>query len=113
MGLRPCLERGCPRLSSGTRCHEHTRQHQQRRDFLRRDDPMRQLYRSAAWRRLSEQARASQPWCSVAGCRSDDLTADHIVSPLQGGAPLDPANVQVLCRAHQTQKRDREGRRVL
>jgi hypothetical protein len=71
---------------------------------------MRQLYRSAAWRRLSEQARQQQPWCSVDGCRSDDLTADHIVSPLDGGAPLDPANVQVLCRAHQNRKHDQQRR---
>ena len=110
MVLRPCLERGCPRLSTGSRCHEHGRQHQRARDFARRDDPMRQLYRSAAWRRLSEQARQEQPWCSVPGCGFTDLTADHIVSPVDGGAPLDPANVQVLCRGHQNRKGDQQRR---
>jgi hypothetical protein len=108
---RPCLEPGCTRLSPNTRCPEHTRSHQRARDLARRDDPMRQLRRSAAWRRLSEQARAAQPWCSVPGCTGRDLTADHIVSPLDGGAPLDPANVQVLCRTHQNRKGDQQRRR--
>jgi 5-methylcytosine-specific restriction endonuclease McrA len=73
---------------------------------------MRVLRRSAAWRRLSEQARAEQPWCTDCGTTLD-LTGDHIVSPLQGGAPLDPANVTTRCRACQNKKRDAQGRRVL
>jgi 5-methylcytosine-specific restriction enzyme A len=106
---RPCLD--CGRLTTGSRCPDHTRAHQRTRDLARRDDPMRQLRRSSAWRRLSEQARAQQPWCSVPGCHDLDLTADHIISPLLGGGPLDPNNVQVLCRTHQNRKGDQQRRR--
>jgi 5-methylcytosine-specific restriction enzyme A len=107
MPLRRCLD--CPKLTLESRCPEHKRAHQRARDFARRGDPMRQLRRSAAWAKLSREAREAQPWCTRCGT-TQDLTADHVVSPLRGGAPLDPANVQVLCRPCQNKKGDQQRR---
>jgi 5-methylcytosine-specific restriction enzyme A len=56
------------------------------------------------WRKLSEQARRVQPYCSVSGCTSDDLTVDHIDPSTRGKPGLTLADVQVLCRFHNASK---------
>jgi hypothetical protein len=44
------------------------------------------------------------PYCSVPGCTSADLTVDHIDSRTRGKPGLTLADVQVLCRFHNSQK---------
>lgn len=56
------------------------------------------------WRKLSEQARRIQPYCSVPGCTSSDLTVDHVDPGTRGKPGLTLADVQVLCRFHNSSK---------
>ena len=58
----------------------------------------------AYWRKLSEQARRMQPYCSVPGCTGTDLTVDHIDPATRGQPGLTLADVQVLCRFHNSSK---------
>lgn len=55
------------------------------------------------WRKLSEQAIAAQPYCSVCGT-TDDLTTDHVDPRTRGMAGLTLNDVQVLCRFHNSQR---------
>ena len=41
----------------------------------------------------------AQPWCSVAGCTSTRLTADHVI-PLSQGGSSDLSNLRVMCLSH-------------
>lgn len=76
---RPCLERGCPETTTGTRCPAHTRTFNQRR----RPSTTQRGY-GAGWQKYAKQRIAEQPWCSVCHATSD-LTLDH-------------ANDTVMCR---------------
>jgi 5-methylcytosine-specific restriction endonuclease McrA len=94
---RPCA--GCGRVVRATRCAECKRIKDRARP--RRID---RGY-DYAWNKLSRQLREQQPFCSIAGCKSQDLTVDHII-PLSE-APwlrLEISNLRVLCRSHNSQK---------
>jgi 5-methylcytosine-specific restriction protein A len=80
------------------RCKECQRERQRRRGTTT------QRGYDRAWRKLSEQARTLHPYCSVPGCTSADLTVDHIDSRTRGKPGLTLADVQVLCRFHNSQK---------
>jgi 5-methylcytosine-specific restriction endonuclease McrA len=69
-------------------------------------DCQREYERKRGTRRL---AIKQQPYCSVPGCTSTDLTGDHRV-PLSRGGTSTLENVQVLCRRHNSAKRDRDDR---
>jgi 5-methylcytosine-specific restriction enzyme A len=68
-----------PRLSSGKRA----------------DD----VYRSAAWRALAATVKTQRGGACVRCGSSDSVAADHIHEVKDGGAPLDAANIQLLCAA--------------
>ena len=73
-------------------------------DRLRRQANNRRLGRRGAgghWRKLSLLARQLQPYCSVPGCTSQDLTADLMRGGDHRTATLD--EVRVLCRSHHGQ----------
>jgi 5-methylcytosine-specific restriction protein A len=89
---RPCPEPGCATITQGGRCDLHRKQHRKGTGSRRFAD----VYRSRQWQRLSARVLMEEPWCRVCGERSEQ--ADHIVAMNDGGAPLDRANVQGLCR---------------
>lgn len=69
------------------------------------------FYRSQAWK----DARARQPdkWCAVCGT-TGNLDLDHKVERKDGGADLDPANLQWLCRScHQRKTAQARGERSM
>lgn len=70
--MRPCLVPSCPNLTPRTRCAEHERQRQRKRNA----DPRRQERYGGDWPAHSRQRRAEQPWCSICGAVTD-LTVDH------------------------------------
>jgi 5-methylcytosine-specific restriction endonuclease McrA len=94
---RPCA--GCGKVVRASRCAECKR-------VLDRGRPTRtQRGYDYAWNKLSKHLREQQPYCSIQGCTNKDLTVDHII-PL-GDAPhlrLEPSNLRVLCRSHNSQK---------
>lgn len=59
------------------------------------------FYYSAEWIRLRDQERAAAKGiCRRPGCGKRGFIVDHIVEIKDGGAKLDPANVELLCSPH-------------
>ena len=79
------------------------------REYERKRGTRRQRGYTEAWLRLVRLAIRQQPYCSVPGCTDPDLTGDHRV-PLSKGGTSTLENVQVLCRRHNSAKRDRDRR---
>ena len=81
--------------------------------------PSHPIYRTAAWRRLRKRVVgdwvASHGWVCPGWRRrrhpSRQLAADHVVPLVLGGAPLDRANVSVLCASCNARKGLSERRR--
>lgn len=81
-------------------CEEH------RPKDTRRKNPLDAGY-DYAWMKLSKRARREQPFCSIPGCPSKDLTTDHSPEAWQRkarGLPIRLQDVEVLCRAHNSSK---------
>jgi len=94
---RPCVRCGVPTPVSP--CGECAAVGQRER-ASRRTTTTRGRGYDTTWRRLSERARAVQPWCSDCGS-TEDLTADH--SPeawrrRERGQVIRLRDVDVLCR---------------
>jgi 5-methylcytosine-specific restriction protein A len=95
-------------LRSG-RCVAHRRAHDTR---LKRSQPWRGY--DAEWRVVRAEQLAAEPWCRR--CRDEDgaltpaTVVDHIVPLRQGGARLDPENLQSLCPMHHNRKTAYENR---
>lgn len=70
------------------------------------------FYRSPEWRALATKAKREARYrCAECGkdCSANprELIADHIVERRDGGADLDPSNVQCLCAEHHNTKTSR------
>jgi 5-methylcytosine-specific restriction enzyme A len=107
---RPCTYPGCSALVDGTsRCPQHSTPRKSKpgpntqRTFTRRTGGY-----DRTWRRIVAEAIQAEPWCHwPSGCyATEDLTGDHIV-PLSKGGLNERSNCEVLCRAHNSAKRDR------
>lgn len=63
------------------------------------------FYSSPEWIALRNQVRAeAQGLCQHEGCRRRGQFVDHKVELKDGGAPLDRANVWLLCSSHHVRK---------
>lgn len=92
--LSTCAD--CGELTDATYCAEH-------RPKDNRGKNRRHAGYDAAWDRLSTRARKLQPFCSVPGCTSMDLTVDHTPEAWERkeqGKTIRLADVVVLCRSH-------------
>ena len=97
--MKLCTVCGVVTSHAGSRCTVHARQSNRSRHNA--------LYSTRAWQRLS--ARVLRAWRGEHGdwCpgyqrpahRAADLTVDHVIPLIAGGAPFDIANTQVLCRS--------------
>lgn len=59
------------------------------------------FYYSAEWIKLRDQERAAaRGICRRPGCGKRGFIVDHIVEIKDGGAKLDPRNVELLCSPH-------------
>jgi 5-methylcytosine-specific restriction endonuclease McrA len=102
MLVRLCPACGCHLPYPGRgKCGDCQRQYERKRGTRR------QRGYTEAWLRLVRLAIRQQPYCSVPGCTNTDLTGDHRV-PLSRGGTSTLENVQVLCRRHNSAKRDRD-----
>jgi 5-methylcytosine-specific restriction endonuclease McrA len=114
MGLKPCLERGCGRLSPASRCPDHTRQRQRNRDATRAHDPIRVFRRSAAWTNCARRFRAAHPDACVLCGTNQDLTVGHIIPLIEclgSGLELDWSNLRVECAPCQNKQGHQQRRR--
>ena len=67
------------------------------------------FYKSAAWTWARHQQLQREPNCRVCGEKANAV--DHIRSRAEGGADVDPDNLQSLCRRHHNTKTTNEGHR--
>lgn len=98
----------CGELTEGTYCESH--RPKDTRGKNRRDSGY-----DAAWDRVSARARRLQPFCSVPGCTSMDLTADHSPEAWERkaqGKPIRLCDVEVLCRSHNSMAGAARGQRA-
>lgn len=100
---RPCINCGVV-IASGTRC----KQCAAARTASYVGPPPRKSTTERGydyrWRKLSKEAIARQPYCSVCGT-TKDLTGDHRDPTKRKNLTL--ADVDVLCRAHNSSKKNR------
>jgi 5-methylcytosine-specific restriction protein A len=62
------------------------------------------FYQSKEWRALVGRLKRQRgAWCQRCGS-TDRVIADHIVERKDGGAELDPGNIELLCAAHHNKK---------
>lgn len=62
------------------------------------------FYQSPEWKALVRQIKRERGnWCERCGS-SHRVIADHIVERKDGGADLDPTNVELLCARHHNEK---------
>src|SRR3989442_3388755 len=115
---RPCPQPGCPELTDGGKCERHRRQYERERSAERRRDPrhaeLQRFYGSDVWKRARAEQLAREPYCRI--CRAAGRTkladtVDHLVEIRRGGDPLDPANLQSVCKPCHGAKSIREGSR--
>jgi len=60
------------------------------------------FYKSGAWTSARDRHLAANPFCVVCGVKAGIV--DHIRSRAEGGAELDPTNLQSLCKDHHQAK---------
>lgn len=97
--LKPCAD--CGELSDQAQCPDHRPVRTDARPKNAKDRGY-----DSAWDRLSRQARRRQPFCSVPGCTSTDLTTDHTPEAWERksrGLPIRLRDIRVLCRSHNSQ----------
>lgn len=124
----PCRDPGCANLCRGGKdeykgyCVDHARNvklQQQRRSRAKRRNNQQQhtldqFYSTTAWRAMRSAYIAKYPLCRMCAEAGRVVAADvvdHIVERKDGGADLDPRNLQSLCHACHNDKTQQERRR--
>ena len=109
----PCPHPHCRRLTRGGPCATHRRAREQRRGSARaRGNDAEWQATSRAWlsrypwcgQRAGGQLHAEHSRCVRRGLRIRATITDHIQPLREGGARLDPANLQSLCVSCNTRK---------
>lgn len=105
----PCRHPGCPALTVERFCDTHARAHandaRSRADVNAVVAQRREFYKSPAWRKLRARVLSCAPFCR---CGARASVVDHVTRIADGGAPLDPANLQTMCWTCHQAKRQAE-----
>ena len=102
----PCFEPTCPQLGHGGYCAEHEAARQATAEAKRGTAAQRGY--DHQWRKVRQRFLARNPICG--GCGAPSHHAHHIVPLKQGGARLDPSNLQALCHGCHNTAEARERR---
>jgi 5-methylcytosine-specific restriction protein A len=111
---KPCFKQGCPNLTREKYCAAHARLEEaerrvraERYNKTARNADSQRLYESPAWRKLRAIYLKRNPLCErcyAEGRITPAVICDHKVEIKDGGARLDPDNLQSLCHAHHNKK---------
>lgn len=91
----PCLEPGCPELTTRTRCAKH--EAQVARQWDRQRGTARQRGYDARWNNLARRYIRQHPTCELCG-EHPAKEVDHIIALRDGGQKYATYNMQALCR---------------
>lgn len=111
---KQCKVPGCPGLTKYKYCDKHINLEEKDRQAAQthynkniRNTESQRFYESQAWRRLRQQKLHQTPFCEIcykSGRMANAVIVDHIKEIRDGGAPLDIANLQCLCRSCHNEK---------
>lgn len=109
---RPCSYPGCPKLSAGRFCEEHTKEEARRYERYQRDPATSKRYGSA-WRKVRDRYRAAHPLCEhcLELGRFTSAQDVHHIKPLAQGGTNDSDNLRALCTPCHSEITAREGGR--
>lgn len=62
------------------------------------------FYQSREWRELVATLKRERGNCCARCGSRHRVIGDHIIELKDGGAPLDPSNIELLCQAHHNAK---------
>lgn len=99
MPKHPCGFLGCPNLTDGRFCEEHTKQENRRYERYQRDPATKRRY-GRAWQRIRDRYAAAHPFCEECykkGVLTPTEEIHHIV-PLSHGGTHAEDNLMALCK---------------
>lgn len=97
---RPCSYPGCPKLTDGRFCEEHTKLENKRYEKYSRDPAVRRKY-GRAWKRIRDSYVKTHPFCEKCYERGVLVPVDevHHKIPISQGGTHDKNNLMSLCRS--------------
>lgn len=97
---RPCSHPGCPNLTDGRFCEEHTRQHNQDYEKYERNPQTKRRY-GRAWKRIRDKYVSLHPFCEI--CYANGILVEteevHHKKPLSEGGTHERDNLIALCKS--------------
>lgn len=97
---RPCSYPGCPELTDGRFCEEHTKLMNRRYEKYGRDPAVRRRY-GRAWKRIRDSYVKTHPFCEQ--CYEKGILVPveevHHKKPLSEGGTHDRSNLISLCKS--------------
>lgn len=97
---RPCSYPGCPKLTDGRFCEEHTKQEAKRYELYDRDPAVRQRY-GREWRRIRDLYVSQHPVCELCLEQGKLTPTEHVhhKRPLSEGGTHASGNLIALCQS--------------
>ena len=113
---RACRQQGCRNLAERGSCYciEHQREEDRNYNRYQRDTETQAFYTSKEWRAARKHQLENNPLCAEClkhGVYTPATLVDHIKPIREGGARLDPRNLQSLCWSCHSAKSIEEGSR--
>lgn len=96
---RPCSHPGCPKLTDGRYCDEHTKLHNHNYEKYERNPQTKKRY-GRVWKRIRDSYVKTHPFCER--CFEKGILVEveevHHIKPLAEGGTHDRSNLISLCR---------------
>jgi len=109
---RPCSYPGCPKLTYGRFCEEHTKEETKRYERNQRDPAMKKRY-NRTWKRIRDRYINEHPLCERCQKEGKLTPAEevHHVVPLSRGGTHAADNLMALCTSCHSTITAKEGGR--
>lgn len=108
---RPCSYPGCPNLTEGRYCEEHSKLMNSRYEKYQRASGTKQRY-GRAWKRIRDRYVSVHPFCEVCYDRGMLVLTEevHHQIPLSEGGTHDNSNLIALCKSCHSSIHAKNGR---